>query len=183
MNFYTQKILRLVIAALFAIVSSSAFSAATTLTAPPNLVEINERITTSGQPSAEWLDTLKSTGFEAVIYLAPATVGDAVKEEHLIVSRQGLLFINIPIKFDNPTGLDFEHFAAVMDALAKRKVLVHCQINLRASSMIFLYRTIVRKENPNMAYESVTKVWVPSGAWKPYIQSQLKKYQINFEPF
>ena len=70
-----------------------------------------------------------------------------------------------------------------MDALATQKVLVHYQINLRASSMVFLCRAISRKQNPNTAYESVTKVWVPEGAWKPFIQMPLKKHQINVEPF
>ncbi len=150
---------------------------------PPNQVEINDRITTSGQPSAEWLADLKAQGFEAVVYLAPATVSDAVKEEALILSRQGLTYVNIPIQFDKPSDRDFAQFAAIMDALATQKVLVHCQINLRASSMVFLYRAISRKENPNTAYESVTKVWAPEGAWKPFIQKQLKKHQISFEPF
>ena len=151
--------------------------------APPNLVAISDRITTAGQPTADWLSSLKSQGYDAVIYLAPATVSDAVKDESLIVSRQGLIFVNIPIKFASPTEQDFENFAAVMTALTKQKVLVHCQINLRASSMVFLYRTITLKENPNTAYDSVSKVWVPEGAWKQLIQEQLKKHRINFEPF
>lgn len=151
--------------------------------APPNLVAISERITTAGQPSADWLSSLKLQGYDAVIYLAPATVSDAVKDEPLIVSRQGLIFVNIPIKFASPTEQDFENFAAIMVALNKKKVLVHCQINLRASSMVFLYRTIVLKENPNTAYDSVSKVWVPDGAWKQLIQDQLKKHHINFVPF
>lgn len=36
---------------------------------------------------------LKSRGFEAFIYLAPLTVSDAVRDEHLILARQGLTFI------------------------------------------------------------------------------------------
>jgi hypothetical protein len=63
-------------------------------------------------------------GSEAVIYLAPPTVSDAVRDEALIVARQGLMFVNIPIKFDNPTEKDFETFTSVLSALATRKVLV-----------------------------------------------------------
>ena len=84
-----------------------------------------------------------------------------MRDEHLIVARQGLTFINIPIRFDNPTEADFETFAAVLRGLGNRKVLVHCQINLRASSMVFLYRTIVHKEDPRVAYDAVSRVWVP----------------------
>ena len=134
--------------------------------AAPNLVAVSPRLVTSGQPSAEALASLKASGFEAVIYLAPPTVSDAVRDEHLIVARQFLIFINIPIRFDNPTEADFETFAAVLRGLGNRKVLVHCQINLRASSMVFLFRTIVLKEDPREAYEAVSRVSVPDAPWR-----------------
>lgn len=149
----------------------------------PNLVEISPRLVTSGQPSAEALATLKALGFEAVIYLAPPTVQDAVRDEPLIVTLQGLTFVNIPIRFDNPTEADFDTFAGVLTGLGTRKVLVHCQINLRASAMVFLYRATVLREDPRVAYEAVTKVWQPEAAWRRLIEDQLRKHKIAFEPF
>ena len=151
--------------------------------APPNLVPINERLTTSGQPSAEWLGRLKAQGYGAVVYLAPATVSDALKDEPLIVSRQGMVFVNLPIAFDNPTEQDVQSFFALLQALSERKVLVHCQVNLRASSMVFLYRVIVGKEDPQAAFEAVSRVWQPEGAWKRLIQAQLRQHAIAFDPF
>lgn len=82
------------------------------------------------------------------LYLAPPTVSDAVRDEAQIVARPALVFVNIPMAFDNPTEQDFEAFAGVLRGLAGRKVLVHCQINLRASTMVFLYRSIVGREGP-----------------------------------
>lgn len=147
----------------------------------PNVVEISSQLVTSGQPPAEALANLKSLGFEVVVYLAPPTVGDAVRDEHLIVTGQGLAFVNIPIRFDNPTEADFEMFAAVLQGLGKRKVLVHCQINLRASAMVFLYRAIVLKEPPRAAYEAVSRVWAPEGPWRRLMESQLRKHNVAFE--
>ncbi|HUP97874.1 MAG TPA: protein tyrosine phosphatase family protein [Usitatibacter sp.] len=147
----------------------------------PNIVEISPRLVTSGQPTAEALAGLKAEGFEAVIYLAPPNVSDAVRDEPLIVSRQGLAFINIPIRFDNPTEADFETFAGILAALGARKVLVHCQVNLRASSMVFLYRAIRLKEPPRAAYEAVGRVWNPDRAWRRLIEDQLRKHDIKFE--
>jgi protein tyrosine phosphatase (PTP) superfamily phosphohydrolase (DUF442 family) len=149
----------------------------------PNVVEISPRLVTSGQPSADALARLGAQGFEAVIYLAPPTVHDAVKDEGLIVARQGLVFVNVPIAFDNPTERDFDAFAGALRGLAGRKVLVHCQVNMRASTMVFLYRTIVAKEDPQVAYESVIKVWVPEGPWKRLIRDELRKHKIDFEPY
>ncbi len=147
----------------------------------PNVVEISPRLVTSGQPSAEALAGLKAQDFDAVIYLAPPTVADAVRDEQLIVTRQGLTFINIPIRFDNPTEADYETFAAVLGGLGKRRVLVHCQINLRASSMVFLYRTIALKDDPRAAYATLAGVWSPDGPWRRLIESQLQKHNIAFE--
>jgi protein tyrosine phosphatase (PTP) superfamily phosphohydrolase (DUF442 family) len=149
--------------------------------AAPNVVEISPRLVTSGQPSAEALASLKALGFEADIYLAPPTVSDAVRDEPLIVTRQGLTFVNIPIHFDNPTEADFETFSGVLTGLGQRKVLVHCQVNMRASSMVFLYRAIVLKEDPRVAYQAVSGVWAPEGPWRRLIETELRKNKIAFE--
>ena len=106
---------------------------------------------------------------------------DAVRDEHLIVARQGLVFINIPIRFDGPTEDDFETFAAALKGLGARKVLVHCQVNFRASSMVFLYRAIVLNEDPKAAYRAVEKVWVPEGPWRRLIEDELHKHHIDFD--
>lgn len=148
---------------------------------PPNLVQATARIHTSGQPPAESLQGLKAQGFEAVVYLAPPTVSDAVQDEARIVGGQGLVFVNIPIVFDNPTERDFETFTEVMKALGSRKVLVHCQVNLRASSLVFLYRTIVGREKPDEAWKAVEKIWTPRGPWKRLIEGELRKRGIVFE--
>ena len=75
---------------------------------------------------------LAAQGFGAVIYLAPPTVPDAIAGEAETVRRQGLEFINIPIRFGNPTEADFRSFVAATARLRDRKVLVHCQVNMRS---------------------------------------------------
>ena len=148
----------------------------------PNRVDISPQLLTSGQPTKAFLETLKAQGFEAVVYLAPPTVGDALAEEPRIVGRQGLLYVNIPIVWEAPTAADFQSFTRVMQALAGRKVYVHCQMNLRASSMVFLHRVITLKEAPEKAWESVQRAWVPNPTWKAYILATLKANGVAYEP-
>ncbi len=155
--------------------------AADVLLQAPNVVPLSPRLVTAGQPTAAALAQLGAQGFGAVIYLAPATVPDAVPGEADIVRRQGLEFIHIPIPFGMPTETDFTAFVEAMQRLQDRKVLVHCQVNLRASSMGFLYRVVVGGEAPQQAYEDVAKVWSPQGPWKMLIEAQLKKAGITFE--
>ncbi|MDM4767766.1 protein tyrosine phosphatase family protein [Pelomonas sp. SE-A7] len=151
--------------------------------APPNLIAIDAKLVTSGQPSAEWLSTLAAQGFEAVIYLAPPTVGDAVRDEPLIAGRQGLIWANLPIRFDRPADADYEAFAALLSSLRGKKVLVHCQVNMRASTLTFLYRVLVEKVEPQQAWENVSKVWTPQGPWKALMVERLRKQGIAFDPF
>ena len=147
----------------------------------PNVVPISEDLVTAGQPTAESLAALSRLGFKAVIYLAPPTVRDAVPNEPEIVTNQGLAFVNIPIQWAKPTEADFQSFAGAMKRFQGQKVLVHCQANMRASAMTFLYRVIVVKENPVQAYDAVLKVWTPKDQWKELMNSQLQKAHIPFE--
>lgn len=172
--------MRYLLAALVFSTSTALFAAPAT---PPNLIVIDAKLTTAGQPSAEWLATLKAQGYEAVIYLAPPTVDDAVRDEPLIVGRQGLIWANLPIKFGSPVDADYESFAALLKALRGKKVLVHCEVNMRASSLTFLYRTLVEGTDPNLAWESVSKVWTPQGPWKALLLKRLSAQGIAFDPF
>jgi protein tyrosine phosphatase (PTP) superfamily phosphohydrolase (DUF442 family) len=157
--------------------------AAETRIQAPNVVQISTQLFTSGQPNLETLSNLSQQGFEALIYLAPPTSSDAVPGEADIIQSQGMEFVNIPIQFGNPTQADFDAFVDAMNRFRNRKLLVHCQVNMRASSMTFLYRVIIGHEKPELAYESVARIWSPSGAWKKLITDQLKKANITFEPY
>lgn len=149
----------------------------------PNVVEISPRLVTSGQPSAEALARLRAEGFEAVLYLAPPSVSDAVQEEPAILARQGIEFVNVPIRFNEPTAGDFEAVRATLDRWSDRKVLVHCQINLRASTMVFLYRVLAQGVRPEQAYEAVAGVWTPQGPWKDLVVVLLAQRGVTFEPY
>lgn len=158
-----------------------------TATAAPNQVEISAQLVTSGQPTAEELASLGAQGYGAVIYLAPPTVPDAVPDEALIVGRQGLIYVNLPIAFDAPTAADVEAFDALVQALAprlgERRLLVHCQVNLRASTLVFLHRATVRREDPANAWDAVSRVWTPRGPWRTLVQTRLAAAGIRFDPF
>lgn len=147
----------------------------------PNIVPISPRLVTSGQPTAASLRRLKEMGFGAVIYLAPETVPDAVPGESGIVQGQGLGYVNIPVPFNRPTSQDVATFEAALARFQGQKVLVHCQVNMRASSMVFLHRVLVGREKPEAAYDAVSQVWSPEGPWKDLIQSQLRQAGISFE--
>ncbi len=167
-----------------AIIGSAFFGVAraSTITAL-NLVEVTPKIITSGQPSVEALETLGKQKIEAVIFLVPSHVPGVIANEAAILAKQGIAYMHIPIPFGAPTEQHYLAFAEAMAKLADKKVLVHCEINLRASSMVFLYRVIALKEDPSVVYDSVAKVWSPRGAWKPFIDNLLNKQNIKFTTY
>lgn len=148
----------------------------------PNPIEITPSLMTSGQPTPKALAALGASGFQAVVYLAPSSVPDAVKNERDLLERQGVEFIHIPIPFDAPAEAHLIALSETLERLNGKKVLVHCQVNLRASTMVFLYRVIAMKEEPSRAYEAVSRVWSPEGPWRTLVIEQLKKHKISFQP-
>ena len=149
----------------------------------PNVVTVSPRLVTSGQPSARSLASLREDGFTAVIYLVPPDASDAVAREAAILAEQGIAYAQVPIQWERPSNADYDAFAAAMKRVRDGKVLVHCQINLRASSMTFLYRVIELGEAPDKAYDSVVAVWSPSATWKRYLVAQLARANVAFEPY
>ena len=148
----------------------------------PNRIDISPTLSTSGQPTREFLASLKEEGFEAVIYLAPPTVMDALGDEPKIVGRQGLAYVNLPMDFGKPTAADFQSFTRVMQAFAGRKVFVHCQMNFRASTMVFLHRVVTLREPPGPAWQAVQRAWVPNDTWKKFLVDTLRAHGVDFEP-
>jgi protein tyrosine phosphatase (PTP) superfamily phosphohydrolase (DUF442 family) len=147
------------------------------------LIVIGPKLVTSGQPTELALATLGTHGFQAVIYLAPSTVPSAVKKEPELLARQGIEFVQIPIPFDAPDESHFEALSAALIRLQERKVLVHCEINMRASTLVFLHRVIRLNEVPANAYDAVAQVWSPRGPWRRLIVEKLAKNHISFEPY
>ena len=147
----------------------------------PNVVPIHDRLVTSGQPTEAALRGLGQLGFQAVVYLAPSTVPDAIPAEPELLAQQGIEFIHHPVPFAAPTEAHFQGISATLQRLQDRRVLVHCQVNMRASSMVFLHRVVTVGEKPELAWEAVSRVWTPQGPWKALITAQLARHRIPFD--
>jgi protein tyrosine phosphatase (PTP) superfamily phosphohydrolase (DUF442 family) len=147
----------------------------------PNVRVISPLLVTAGQPDRASLQRLKSEGYAAVISLAPGNTTDAVADQAEILAAQGVEFVHIPIPWQAPEAKHLEAMATAMQRLKGKKVLVHCQMNMRASAVTFLYRTIHEKEDPAKAWGDVKALWTPSNQWAAFIDGQLQAHGIAFE--
>ena len=149
---------------------------------PANLVQWRTGFTSSGQPNADYLKRAKSLGIDMVINLAPPEYDEAVASEGAILASQGVVYLNIPVRFSGPTAEDFRLFSDVMKSAAKKTVLVHCQINLRGSSFSYLYRVIHEGAAEEETRDKLHGVWMPNPVWKKFIEGVLtangKKVEI-----
>lgn len=134
---------------------------------------IDDRIATSGQPTAAQLRLLGPRGFGAVINLALPTSDHALPEEGSLVTAQGMVYVHIPVEFSAPRAEDFRKFCAVMEALQDRPVFVHCAANLRVSAFLYLYRVLHRRVPPEVARKDLEAIWTPDSTWARFMASQL----------
>lgn len=146
-----------------------------------NYVAATERLHTSDQPTAETLAGLAEQGFGLVVNLAPPSNPGAVPNEGKLVAEHGPTYVNIPVDWQHPTYEDFALFSAVMDGARDRKVLVHCQLNMRASAFTFLYRVIHEGTPPEAALEAMRTVWLPRDQWAEFTAMVLEKHSVDFK--
>ena len=154
-------------------VMSSAFGAE--LAGISNFREYSPGFASSGQPTQEQIELLKSEGFERIIYIAFSNSGTAFANEDVVVKETGMDYVHIPVIWDNPSASDFYAFANVMQRYPDKKSLVHCQVNYRASAFSFLYRVIYQDVPAAVAKADMNTVWQPDETWRKLIFSILEE--------
>jgi len=136
-------------------------------------------LSSSGQPSAEQLKTVRDAGFERVVFLALTDSHGSIANEDSLVRQLGMEFVHIPVDWDHPRPDDFAMFAAVMSGTPEKKTLVHCQVNFRASSFSFLYRVLHNDVPVAEAKDDLNSVWVPNETWKQLIFDVLEANDVS----
>ena len=156
-------------------------AAAADLSDIPNYLEYTETFSSSGQPDQDQLQDAWVDGFERVIYLAFSDHGTTLEHEDRIAKELGMEYVNIPINWGSPTASDFSMFASVMQGKSKKKTLVHCQANFRASAFSFLYRVIYEDVPVADAKKDMNSVWTPNDVWTTLILEVLAQHGVSSE--
>jgi protein tyrosine phosphatase (PTP) superfamily phosphohydrolase (DUF442 family) len=96
--------------------------------------------------------------------------------ESKFVTLTGMNYVHIPVSWNRPTQDNLDNFFRIMDAHREQRVFVHCALNRRASSFVFLYRVIRQGIRPDIARVAVDAVWVPNRTWREFMNTQLKRF-------
>ena len=76
--------------------------------------QIDDRLATSGQPTREQFQSIAAAGYQVIINLATSTSTNAIADEGTIVTDLGLVYVQIPVLWDNPQLEDVRLFFNVM---------------------------------------------------------------------
>jgi protein tyrosine phosphatase (PTP) superfamily phosphohydrolase (DUF442 family) len=134
-----------------------------------NQLQVFPGLSTSGVIPEGCFEELSLQGYQRVINLLPADSEYAVKDEAALLTSQGIEYIYIPVDFTAPRRLDFDLFAAAMDAAVGQKVWVHCAANYRVSAFVSLYNQMRHAWSDEQADALVAQLWKPDEVWTRFI--------------
>ncbi|MCS3903525.1 protein tyrosine phosphatase (PTP) superfamily phosphohydrolase (DUF442 family) [Methylohalomonas lacus] len=146
----------------------------TALQAIRNYRRISPHLATAGQPDVNQYPLLAGH-FDSVINLARPDSPHALADEPALAARHGLEYIALPVDFKNPRSDDFEAFRRHLREREQQRVFVHCAMNWRVSSFIFLYRVIDAGVDRATALHDLEAVWQPDPVWREFIDTTLKQ--------
>lgn len=138
-----------------------------------NFLPLSDRWGTSGQPDRKQFEDIHKAGYTVVINLALPTSIRAIPDEAELVRGLGMDYIAIPVVYENPTPEDLDLFFKTMDSLAGKKVYIHCAVNKRVSSFMYLYRVLRLGMEREEAWLSVLEIWEPDPIWQKFIDRML----------
>jgi protein tyrosine phosphatase (PTP) superfamily phosphohydrolase (DUF442 family) len=136
-----------------------------------NFVQLTESIATAGQPTAEQFAEIAAAGYSVVVNIAVPDAHNAIPEEGSLVTATGMTYVNIPVKWENPTLADLQRFIRTMRAFEGERIFVHCAMNMRVSAFMFHYLTLEKGLPPDRARSPILEKWAPKmdDVWKGFL--------------
>jgi len=138
-----------------------------------NYMKISKLIQTSGQPKPEEFELIRLSGVETIINLAMPDSDSAISNEGELVSKNNMNYIHIPVVWQKPKKDQFNLFKSVMEFHKEKSIWVHCALNWRVSSFIYLYRTKSLGVPESEANKLLTSVWEPNETWSKFISNNV----------
>jgi protein tyrosine phosphatase (PTP) superfamily phosphohydrolase (DUF442 family) len=137
---------------------------------------VHPNLATSGQPSFDEFALIASAGYEVVINLALTDASNVLAGEDRRVLELGMDYINLPLLFDHPSYTQTLRILDCLNSLQHHKVWLHCALNMRVSSLVYLYRIHHLMMDVLEAEALMHKIWIPNPMWLDLIQQVDQHY-------
>lgn len=142
---------------------------------------VHENLVTSGQPSFDELALIANAGFKVVINLALTDASNVLVGEDRRVLELGMDYINLPLLFDRPSYTQSLRVLDLLKSLQQQKVWLHCALNMRVSSLIYIYRVHHLQMDEVDAQDLLHQIWTPNIKWSEIIEQLEKHYFRHFQ--
>jgi protein tyrosine phosphatase (PTP) superfamily phosphohydrolase (DUF442 family) len=144
-----------------------------------NWRRLNNLITLSGQPTESQLSQIKELGVTHIINLGPHTNKGALPDEAGTVAKLGMIYVYIPVDFQNPTVADFNAFCEALATAKGQSIHVHCIYNARVSAFFYRYAQSGNGGSVDDAFALMDGIWRPGGVWANFIGNTADVEQPN----
>ena len=135
-------------------------------------VPVHEHLATSGQPTAEQLEWIKAEGFTTVVNLALTDASNHLALEDRICLELGLDYVQIPLLWDQPsTSAGLLVLDLIDHLVTEQKVWLHCALNMRVASLMYLYRQFYMGMSLPEADVLLEEIWQPDETWTGFIHA------------
>ena len=135
-----------------------------------NYLKISGNIQTSGQPKENEFELIRATGVDTLVNLAMPDSKTAIVNEGEIVTKNGMNYIHIPVVWTSPKTEQFEFFSSILSLHSDKSIWIHCALNWRVASFVFLYRTKKLGVPQEEALKSLEKIWSPNEVWTTFLE-------------
>ncbi len=142
----------------------------------PNFLLLPNGIATSGQPSPAQFSAIKNAGYQLVVNLAVPSSTNFLPEEAGIAQKNGLEYVHIPVDWEHPQIEEAQQFFRLLEENHDNRVLVHCALNMRVSTFLYLYRTLVQNSDEESARADLERIWTPNAIWQNFIEDVRAQY-------
>jgi len=134
----------------------------------------NSKMVSSGLPTKNHFEKLKSLGVNKVVDLIP---GDRSEQRSLMNAMQ-LTYHNIAVEWENPTLENFQDYVAIMQQYEQSDgvILTHCRLNWRGAVFTYLYQVTHLKTPEEKAKQVMLAIWQPNETWQRFIDDILAQY-------
>jgi protein tyrosine phosphatase (PTP) superfamily phosphohydrolase (DUF442 family) len=137
------------------------------------VVPVQPNLVTSGQPTREQLALIAAAGVEVVINLALTDASNALHGEDRNVLSLGIDYVNLPLLFDQPSARQIQRVMHLLHEWREHKVWLHCALNYRVSSVIYVYRVLYLGMDQAEARALLEQIWTPDAVWQRVIDELL----------
>ncbi len=143
-----------------------------------NYIKINEKISTSGQPTAKQFEKIAEEGYEIVINLAVSHSEGKIENEDDIVTSLGMNYVHIPVEFLEPTVKNLKDFIEMLSSFSNKKVWVHCIMNYRVSAFMYVYHKYILKTPFDNINLEVFEQWSPDEKWQEIMKTKPEELSL-----